>query len=180
MGGVGMKRIVLRNLLLSIQPRMAVAAACGMVCLCAVAAPILLARSHGTAASVLYLLFSRICHQMPERSFSLLGYPLAVCHRCMGIYAGLFLGCFLNMDVMNRSPRTRRGWILSAVLLLACDALAPAAGLWTNTWCTRFFSGLFFGTLASSLVMRGLSELAEDASLRPLLLASPQPKGDLV
>ena len=160
------------------SPRAVMATGWSLVCLCVIAAPALLAHSCGVAGSMVYLLFSRICHQIPERSFSLFGYPLAVCHRCSGIYAGMLLGCFVNIDSMHRTAYTRRFWVLGAVLPLAFDALAPMAGLWTSTGLTRFFSGLLFGTIASSLVMRGLTELAQDASWRPLSMQSPQSKGD--
>jgi len=158
--------------------RAALAAVWGLVCLGVVAAPALLAHSCGVAGSMGYLLFSRVCHQVPERSFLVFGYPLAVCHRCSGIYAGMLLGCFVVIDSISRSGRTRRVWVLGAVLVLAFDALAPMAGLWTNTPFTRFFSGLLFGTIASSLVVRGLTELAQDASWRSLFMRFPQSKGD--
>ncbi len=38
------------------------------------------------------LFFSPICHQIPSRSFQILGYPIAVCARCSGIYIGFLLG----------------------------------------------------------------------------------------
>ena len=43
----------------------------------------------------LYLPFAQICHQLDERSFLLAGQPLAVCHRCTGIYIGFWLGLTL-------------------------------------------------------------------------------------
>jgi uncharacterized membrane protein len=107
------------------------------------AAPWLAAHSHFVASAFLYALFSRICHQVPERSFALAGFPLAVCHRCAGLYLGLLLGCF----VPGRMPIFLLG---GAGLLIGFDIFAPAAGLWANTAVTRFGTGLLFGAVLSS------------------------------
>ncbi|HEX9934586.1 MAG TPA: DUF2085 domain-containing protein, partial [bacterium] len=44
-----------------------------------------------TACAVRFF-FGPVCHQIPERSFKILGYPLAVCARCTGVYVGFLLG----------------------------------------------------------------------------------------
>ena len=49
-----------------------------------VAAPLLPA----APAALIYVLGSRICHQISERSFHVDGAQLPVCARCLGIYAG--------------------------------------------------------------------------------------------
>ena len=57
-----------------------------------VLAPPLLAAAGWPYAEVLRWLLHSICHQIPERSFHLLGEPLAVCQRCTGLYLGFALG----------------------------------------------------------------------------------------
>ena len=57
-----------------------------------VLAPALLAAAGSPYADVLRWLLHPICHQIPERSFHLLGEPLAVCQRCTGLYLGFALG----------------------------------------------------------------------------------------
>ncbi len=42
-------------------------------------------------AAVITIFYAPICHQTVERSFQIIGHPLAVCSRCTGIYLG-FLG----------------------------------------------------------------------------------------
>jgi uncharacterized membrane protein len=172
----------MRRIRLSIvgSSRAVVAAGWFAVCLCALAAPILASQARFAPASVLYFLFAHICHQIPERSFHLLGYSLAVCHRCFGIYLGLFLGCFADIPRMHRSPRHRRLWVLGAIAPLALDALAPVAGLWVNSALSRFSTGMLFGTLISSLVVRGFAEFAREALLRRPAVPFPPFKGDLV
>src|SRR6056297_1218175 len=46
--------------------------------------------------------FQHLCHQLPGRSFEVGGVPLAVCHRCVGIYAGL-LGGVLSLPVIRNT-----------------------------------------------------------------------------
>jgi uncharacterized membrane protein len=40
------------------------------------------------AGRAIYAAAAAVCHQLPERTFHLIGGPLAVCARCLGLYAG--------------------------------------------------------------------------------------------
>ncbi len=44
-------------------------------------------------------LMSAACHQQPDRSFWLLGYPMALCSRCLGVYLGFFV--YLSKRLSN-------------------------------------------------------------------------------
>ncbi len=155
-------------------------AAWGLLCAAVVATPLCAAHSNHKVASILYLLFSGICHQIPERSFALLGYPFPVCHRCFGIYAGLFLGCFFAYGLSSRILPARRFLILSVLAAMGFDVLAPVVGLWNNSAISRFSTGLAFGIMTSLLVVRGLAEFAQEFSWRRLVLRPAQLKGDLL
>lgn len=159
--------------------RTAMACAAGAVCALAAAAPLLASHSLDGSASILYLLFSPFCHQIPERCFALWGCPLAVCHRCSGIYAGLLLGTLLARSWALAGPRMRRCTALCAVLPMLFDFFAPYAGLWTSTASTRFSTGLLFGILVTTLIARGLSELAQEAPWRQLTMHFSQIKGGI-
>jgi uncharacterized membrane protein len=157
--------------LLSIQ--LMLAGIWSIVCLFILAAPILASNSHYAAAAVFYFSFSCICHQIQERSFIVFGFPLAVCHRCFGIYLGLLLGAVFNCRFIHRSPQSRRGWVLIACMPLLLDFLAPYLGLWTGTHYSRFITGLLFGILISSLLVRGVFELLHEVFLQRPLTATP-------
>jgi uncharacterized membrane protein len=161
------------------RPRILLAAAWGILCAAVMAAPLLASHSCHTVVSVLYGLFSGICHQIPERSFSLCGYPLPVCHRCCGIYAGLFLGCFVVPRTLHRHAPTRRFLVLAAMIALGADALAPAAGLWNSSIFSRFSTGLAFGMVTSILVVRGFAEFVQEFSWWRLAPRPAPPKGEL-
>lgn len=73
--------------------------------------------------------FERVCHRQPERSFTLLGSPLAVCARCTGVYAGLLIGALL-VPWLGRVPEWLAGarGRITAVLLMLPGLLHPLAG----------------------------------------------------
>jgi uncharacterized membrane protein len=159
--------------------RALLASAWGVVCALMLAAPALALRSFPRAASILYLVFSPICHQNPQRSFMLAGHSLAVCHRCTGMYLGLFLGSLIGEHAGTGSARTRRIRVLAATLPLLLDVLAPAAGLWPGAPLTRFSTGLLFGFLISGLLVRGVAEFLQEAPWRRFTMPISQLKGDL-
>lgn len=131
------------------------------VCLLVVAAPILAHDRHYAAATVTYSLFSGICHQMPERSFIVAGYPLAVCHRCFGIYLGLAFGSLI--PPIPGVLRRRRAWIAAATVPMMADAAIPLIGLGNNMPWSRFGTGLLFGLMLATFFMQGIGELLNGA-----------------
>jgi uncharacterized membrane protein len=137
------------------------------VCFLVILAPMLAANRHFATASIAYSLFTRVCHQMPERCFALAGYPLAVCHRCFGIYLGLAFG-----SLITRLPgifRRRRAWIAAATIPMLVDACFPLMGTGTNTPSSRFGTGLLFGLMLATIFMQGIRELLYGARQRRFL-----------
>ena len=122
------------------------------------AAPWLSARHHYTSALLIYGSFSAICHQLPERSFHLLGFPLAVCARCTGIYVGALLGLLLYPSVRRLEDETMpaRWWLMAAVAPMLIDFAGNAAGVFTNTFWSRTMTGLMAGAAAAFYVLPGL------------------------
>jgi len=116
-----------------------------------------LARSQGWAfAGVLYAAFHQVCHQIPERSFHAFGYPLAVCHRCFGLY----LGGALGLAVWPRSTSVRE-WLLERPRLvpLFVVPLVVDAILIPNTVVTRFATGLLAAFPVALLVWAAADQI---------------------
>jgi uncharacterized membrane protein len=130
----------------------------GFICLLIIAAPLLLARSCTCAASILYFSFSRFCHQIPDRSFFLLGHPLAVCHRCFGLYLGFFFGSFIHIPFLYRSLLARRLWVAAACLPTLLDVLLARLCFWHSTGASRLIMGLVLGCMLSPLLVQGMAE----------------------
>lgn len=146
-----------------VSARVITAGMSGVLCTLALAPPVILSAGFPLAAAAAYFFFSPVCHQMPDRSFAILGFPLAVCHRCLGIYLGLLAGSLIPIPWMHRSPATRRLWLLWAMAPIALDALLPWCGLWVNTGVSRFVTGLCFGIPAASLLVHALAEFFHEA-----------------
>src|SRR5436190_13128047 len=122
------------------------------------AAPWLMARHHYTSALLIYGSFSAICHQLPERSFHLLTFPLAVCARCTGIYVGAFVGLLLYSSVRRLEDETMpaRWWLVAAVAPILIDFAGNAVGVFTNTFLSRTMTGFMAGGVAAFYVLPGL------------------------
>jgi uncharacterized membrane protein len=149
-----------------------------MLCALAVAAPVLTSSAHPDAAAAVYLGFSGVCHQIPARSFFIAGFPLAVCHRCAGIYLGLFLGALIANRGIHRTPAIRRAWVLAAIAPILVDVLASYLGIWSSMCLSRFLTGLLFGLPLSPLLVRGIEEFIAEAPWRRFA-CNPYPKGGL-
>lgn len=150
----------------SLLLRLLVAAFWGILWMLILGAPILASQSHFGLASWFYLVFSNVCHQMPDRSFFIANFPLAICHRCTGIYLGFILGSLFKNPFLYRSTVIRRVWILASTIPLIIDALLPFAGIGTGSAGSRFLTGLLFGTMLSSLLLHGIMELSAGSRLR--------------
>ncbi|MEN6559787.1 MAG: DUF2085 domain-containing protein [Acidobacteriota bacterium] len=137
---------------------------CGTACWLAgiFLAPGLAARGAGGASRVFYALYAPVCHQIPGRSFRLHGYPLAVCGRCLGIYAGFAAGLLFYPLVRGFSrtdlPRARLFVLLTVPL--AIDGLAGLLGVWRSPIGLRFATGLVWGILLPYYFVAGLVDLA--------------------
>jgi uncharacterized membrane protein len=118
------------------------------------AVPFLL--SHGLVAGLaLQRAFSLVCHQRPERSFWILGAPVAVCARCLGIYLGAGLGLLLRT---SRSIAMRLLVVAAFVNLL--DTVTEAAGLHGNWMTARFVLGFALGAAAALLISSSMQASA--------------------
>lgn len=132
--------------------------ACGLI----VAAPVAAANGHDSIAVTIYAGFSKVCHQLSERSFFLAGHPLAVCSRCTGLYAG-FTAAFLLYPLaisLRRTYAPERKWLFWAAAPMAVDVGVQLLGIWENTHSSRFFTGALLGAVSVFYVMPGIVDLA--------------------
>ena len=114
-------------------------------------------------AAFLYMLGSRICHQIAERSFHLDGVQLPVCARCTGIYAGLAIGTlyatFSTSTRWGQTParKARRVLVLGALPTLV-TVLVEWAGFWQTSNSARALAGAPLGIAVGILVIAALTE----------------------
>lgn len=117
--------------------------------------------------------FAAVCHQMPERSLHVDGVPLAVCHRCLGIYAGVLLGALVFPLMPRGLLRGRRAGVLLVLcgLPTAADWAVDVLDLWANTPVSRMTTGALFGVAAGLLLARALGQALAPRSDAPPLHA---------
>jgi uncharacterized membrane protein len=106
----------------------------------------------------LHRLFSTACHQVPERSYSLMGHPIGLCVRCVWIYLGLAVGhpAFAYLRISEKQSLRLLG---SAGFLVVVDVLLESVGLYDNWKPIRAVTGGLFGFACAWFTLRGLSEL---------------------
>jgi uncharacterized membrane protein len=89
---------------------------------------------------------------MPERSFWLNSQPMAVCSRCVGIYAGFAFGwLLLPIWSMNRFTKD---WSMEKIALVVLiinfvDIIGNILGFWENTLVSRLALGSLMGSSAA-------------------------------
>lgn len=98
-------------------------------------------------SSFIYLFFSKVCHQDPERSFHLYENKFGVCSRCTGIYAGFLAGTILyplKLRLDNFHPPSVL-ILLAACAFLLSDVFLDVSGIMTNTFLSRVLTGFVLG-----------------------------------
>ncbi|MCJ7681492.1 MAG: DUF2085 domain-containing protein, partial [Candidatus Aminicenantes bacterium] len=121
-------------------------------------APVLHRQGHPLGA-LLYGAFAPTCHQIPSRCFSIAGFPLAVCSRCLGIYVGFLTG-FIHYSLLRglsgvRLPKTSA--LLLVSLPIALDAAAHFTRLGFSPLWLRFTTGWIWGQILPYYWMTGLT-----------------------
>ena len=126
------------------------------------AAPVAAASQHSFVAASLYQAFSHLCHQLPDRSFFVVGHPLSVCARCTGVYTGFALSTLLYplLTSLRRTNPPARKWLFIAAAPLAIDFGLGLLSIWENTHASRFLTGALFGGVVVFYVMPALAELS--------------------
>lgn len=107
---------------------------------------------------IIYAVFSPVCHQNSSRCFSLDGYPLAVCARCLGIYTGSLVGMLIYPAARGFKsvslPPTKLFIILSAPI--AIDTVGNFFLIWSTPGWIRFFFGWLWGLILPFYFITGV------------------------
>lgn len=127
-----------------------------------VMAPLAAAAHHDNLAATLYHSFGLLCHQLPERSFFIMGHKFAVCSRCTGVYLGFVvtLALYPLLKSVRRTDLPARKWLIAASVPLLIDFGVTFFGVWENTHTTRFLTGMLLGSVMVFYVMPGIVELS--------------------
>lgn len=117
-------------------------------------APVMAHFQHFEISAQLTATYMYSCHQQPDRSFWLLGYPIALCCRCYGVYLSTAVSCILSLyNRLNISYKT----VVLLLILSAIDIyINYGMGKLNNTGnITRFIAGILLGIV----IVKGLDTL---------------------
>ncbi len=128
-------------------------------------APYLEYRGWREAAGVIYLVYSFLCHQQPNRCFFIFGQQMAICQRCVGIYSGFLAGGLLFGLLRARlKPLPWRAYVVLNLPLVG-DTLIQLLGLRESTWHVRMVTGGGFGLssvwMVYPYIQQGMTEVQE-------------------
>jgi uncharacterized membrane protein len=110
--------------------------------------------------SALFEFLGMFCHQMPERSWILLGVQTPLCIRCSAILLGALVAA-AYIFLRHPMPSLRLSTLLAFPLLL--DVATQLAGLHDGNNSLRFATGFsfgFFSLIGSLKWLAGRAELA--------------------
>lgn len=109
-------------------------------------------------SDLLYHFFSPACHQIPARCYSVENQPVALCVRCLWIYAGLGLG-HLFFAFIRLEERNSLTLLFVSIGLMAGDAAMETLDFYHSLPIVRSATGFLFGFSCSSIVLKGLTQL---------------------
>jgi uncharacterized membrane protein len=103
----------------------------------------------------IYFWFSKICHQLSERSFYFCNEKLAVCQRCTAIYFSFFIGVLLYPAVRKIKEKWLYRFFYISIIIIVIDFLFGYINILQNK-ITILISGALFGILSSFLIINAL------------------------
>ena len=117
-------------------------------------APYLKSTNHPSNIFI-YFFFSKICHQLPERSFYFCGEKLAVCQRCTAIYFSFLAGIFFYPLIKKINEDHLRYFFYVSIIIIVIDFLFGYINVLQNK-ITIIISGSLFGIGSSYLIVNVL------------------------
>lgn len=110
-------------------------------------APILAHYKYYNLSAMLTSLYVYSCHQEPNRCFWILGYPVALCCRCLGFYIGVFISGII--DIFDKLHITLKTFVILFLATVVDIVVNYGFGIrhYNTGNITRFIIGLIMGLL---------------------------------
>ncbi len=96
-------------------------------------APVLLVNGYTGAANTIYGFYQAACHQLPSRSYFILGEQVAFCQRDVAIYGAFLLGGLGYTLVRSRLKPPQLRWYVFFLWPIALDAGTQLASDWLSS-----------------------------------------------
>ena len=139
----------------------------GLYTAIAMLSPVLRANGHGHLGGIVFSLYRGWCHQFPQRTIFLEGFPMAICARCFALGAGVVLGALLagRVSDLTRAPRKLKlpfaGMIVLA-LPMFLDGFTQLLGFRESTNTLRVATGGLFGVAVAFWVVPTLYDAFDE------------------
>ena len=134
-------------------------------CFLIIAAPLLAKSDYRIASGIIYMFFSKICHQMADRSFFIFGKQFAVCSRCTGLYFGFLLGTIVYPII----HKFKSNWIPAkkyfylALIPISIDFVIRFFHFAENTFTSRLITGLILGAVTVFFILPGFLSMGDNS-----------------
>lgn len=92
------------------------------------------------------LCYSHVCHQIPEKTISIMGRPLLVCSRCFGIYTGVLAASFISLFISLKKRLPVKYLIFSGIPMLL-DVILYSVNVYYYSKMVAFLTGLLLGSV---------------------------------
>jgi uncharacterized membrane protein len=106
--------------------------------------PFLASQGYTSVANWMHMSFGLMCHQMPERSFTLFGEQMALCHRMTAIYGATFIAGIGYAIIRDRLPPLSFRALAIMAAPMALDGFTQLFGLRESIWELRLLTGSLF------------------------------------
>lgn len=109
-------------------------------------------------------MYSLVCHQHVEKTFSINDHYLYVCARCTGIYLGAFVISLFSLFSLHNLPRKINLLYISAIPMLI-DVVSTTAGIYSYSKTIALLTGIFFGSVVFVYILAALENNFMDKPL---------------
>ncbi|HCY77871.1 MAG TPA: hypothetical protein DHV28_18340 [Ignavibacteriales bacterium] len=103
-------------------------------------------------------IYSTVCHQNINKSFTCNGIPFFVCARCTGIYSGVLIAALIILFL--KKPLNIKTYLLLLFSLpMLTDVILVNIGVYNYNRLLSAFTGLLFGSVVFLYILEAIENL---------------------
>lgn len=108
------------------------------------------------AIPFLKISYSKVCHQIPEKSMTINSSYILVCSRCTGIYIGALLTSLIMILLnLSKNKSTIKLFLFSSLLMLL-DVISYNLGIYGYSKTIAFSTGFLLGSVVILYIREGI------------------------
>lgn len=104
---------------------------------------------------ILKLIYSTVCHQNPEKSFTCSGAKFLVCSRCTGIYIAVLITSFVTL-FQFRSLKIKTFYLILFSLPMLADVIFYSIGFYSYNKIIAATTGFLFGSAVFLYILNAI------------------------